>query len=231
MRTLFYNKAKWLLFLVAASFLALAFTKRLKLDKPIPKKNSFEVLKISLKSQEKKQGDKKPVITKIVPLEFKKTTQETTSKVQIKVPKVKKSVILKVDKVVQTPKKSKPQKKKFTKKVVKPTPKAIKIPLKSLKARFLGSKNKPLINYKNEVLSQPPPIYPRRAKDLMQQGTTILLIKVLANGAVGDIQVDKSSGYSLLDKASLRAVKKWRFKNNKYRSSRWVRIPMQFLIK
>jgi protein TonB len=39
----------------------------------------------------------------------------------------------------------------------------------------------------------------------------MLLVEVLANGRVGEVEVEDSSGYELLDDAAVRAVRRWRF--------------------
>jgi protein TonB len=57
----------------------------------------------------------------------------------------------------------------------------------------------------------PPPHYPRVAHRLGQEGVVQLRIEVAANGRVIDVTVQESSGYRLLDKAALDAVREWRF--------------------
>ncbi len=57
----------------------------------------------------------------------------------------------------------------------------------------------------------PPPQYPVLARRRGWQGTVHLSVLVLANGRVGDITIEKSSGYPLLDKTALRAVTRYRF--------------------
>jgi protein TonB len=57
----------------------------------------------------------------------------------------------------------------------------------------------------------PAPQYPILARRRGWQGTVLLTVWVLENGRVGDISIKKSSGYSLLDKAALRAVSRYRF--------------------
>ncbi|MEA3231792.1 MAG: energy transducer TonB, partial [Thermodesulfobacteriota bacterium] len=57
----------------------------------------------------------------------------------------------------------------------------------------------------------PPPQYPVLARRRGWQGTVHLSVLVLANGRVGDITIEKSSGYPLLDKTALKAVTRYRF--------------------
>lgn len=58
----------------------------------------------------------------------------------------------------------------------------------------------------------PPPDYPRRARQLGFEGTVLIDVKVNSNGGVDEAAIAASSGYSMLDEAALLAVKQWRFK-------------------
>jgi protein TonB len=59
-------------------------------------------------------------------------------------------------------------------------------------------------------LSQPE--YPPAARRLGQEGTVTLLIYVLADGRVGEVKVEKSSGFPKLDEAAATHAKRsWRF--------------------
>ena len=57
----------------------------------------------------------------------------------------------------------------------------------------------------------PKPRYPRAAKDHGWEGTTILRIEVGPEGDPGRIEIVQSSGYSILDEASVEAVRLWKF--------------------
>ncbi|GBG58104.1 hypothetical protein SPFL3102_01824 [Sporomusaceae bacterium FL31] len=61
------------------------------------------------------------------------------------------------------------------------------------------------------ILSKVEPSYPSNARNAGQEGTVVLRIQVMENGRPGDIDVDNSSGYDVLDSAAIAAVKKWRF--------------------
>lgn len=63
--------------------------------------------------------------------------------------------------------------------------------------------------------SNPPPKYPRMARRKKYQGVVILDVLVNQNGGVGDIRIFRSSGYSILDKAAINAVKGWLFEPGK----------------
>lgn len=60
-------------------------------------------------------------------------------------------------------------------------------------------------------LSNPPPEYPEVARELGQEGTVLLQVKVSASGLVLQVSVHRSSGYSSLDAAAINAVRRWKF--------------------
>ncbi|MCG6533126.1 MAG: energy transducer TonB [Syntrophales bacterium LBB04] len=55
------------------------------------------------------------------------------------------------------------------------------------------------------------PYYPASAREQGWQGTALLKVLVLKNGTVGSLEIKRSSGYSLLDRSALKAVKDWKF--------------------
>ena len=78
-----------------------------------------------------------------------------------------------------------------------------------------------------------PPVYPRRALDLGQEGTVTLHARVAPDGLPGELKVVESSGYRLLDLAALAAVKTWEFEPARADGSTvasWVRVPVRFVI-
>lgn len=80
---------------------------------------------------------------------------------------------------------------------------------------------------------QTPPIYPRRAFELGQEGTVMLHAKVMPTGIPRELKIAESSGYRLLDMAALEAVKQWEFEPtiiNGNASPSWVRVPVRFVI-
>ena len=59
-------------------------------------------------------------------------------------------------------------------------------------------------------------------------------MEVLETGEVGGIEVANSSGFDLLDEASVRAVKDWHFvpgTKNGNRVRQWVMVPIRFSLK
>lgn len=80
-------------------------------------------------------------------------------------------------------------------------------------------------------LSNPVPEYPSAARKLKLQGTTIVRVLVNPDGRAEVVQVEKSSGASVLDGAALKAVKKWLFvpaRSGNKPVSAWVDVPIRF---
>ena len=77
----------------------------------------------------------------------------------------------------------------------------------------------------------PPPEYPRRARQRNQQGKVILEVLVNSRGRVEEMEVAESSGYSILDRAAKDAVRDWVFepgrRGDKKIDTR-VRVPVRF---
>ncbi len=79
-----------------------------------------------------------------------------------------------------------------------------------------------------------PPGYPSIARRRGYEGTVLLSVKILANGAAGELSVKKSSGYSILDRAALKTVKKWKFEPASLFGipfTMWVDVPVRFELK
>ncbi len=60
-------------------------------------------------------------------------------------------------------------------------------------------------------LNNPAPLYPSAARRLRLEGTVLLRVQVSAEGAPQQIQIEQSSGSSLLDEAAINAVREWSF--------------------
>ena len=79
-------------------------------------------------------------------------------------------------------------------------------------------------------LSQPE--YPPTSRRLNQEGTVTLLIYVLADGKVGDVKIEKSSGFPKLDEAAAAHAKRaWRFvpgTENGQPAAAWGRFAVTF---
>jgi protein TonB len=61
------------------------------------------------------------------------------------------------------------------------------------------------------VFHNRPPIYPDEAAQNGQQGTVVVLIHVSPAGTTASVDLVRSSGYVLLDRAAQEAVLRWRF--------------------
>jgi len=75
------------------------------------------------------------------------------------------------------------------------------------------------------------PRYPEAARRAGAQGVTTLRVRVLENGRVGEVVVDRSAGFRDLDFAAVEAVKKWLFepaRHGKDAVSVWVMLPVKF---
>jgi len=80
-------------------------------------------------------------------------------------------------------------------------------------------------------LRNPPPVYPRLARQSGYEGTVLLKVEVLPTGRAGQIQISQSCGYPMLDREALRAIQKWRFNPAQQLGSpvsAWVELPITF---
>lgn len=85
--------------------------------------------------------------------------------------------------------------------------------------RVLGSPAEPLAlgstagaHNALQVLQSPPPAYPAQALQQRQQGEVLLRVSIDASGKVSAVEIERSSGYRLLDQAARRQVlRHWRF--------------------
>lgn len=79
-----------------------------------------------------------------------------------------------------------------------------------------------------------PPIYPKRALMLKQEGVVVLQALIDTNGDIKDVRLVTSSGYLILDKSAIDAVWKWKFEPSIIDgtpSVSWVKVPVEFMIK
>ena len=79
----------------------------------------------------------------------------------------------------------------------------------------------------------PPPLYPRLAKRLGQQGVVRLEVFVSASGTAEEVKVAIGSGHEMLDEAALETVRGWRFApglRNGQPVGMWVRVPIRFAL-
>lgn len=77
----------------------------------------------------------------------------------------------------------------------------------------------------------PKPRYPIIARRSGYEGIVLLRVWVMGSGKVGEIELERSSGYEVLDKSAIEAVKNWIFipgKRNGVSISSWVTVPIRF---
>jgi protein TonB len=75
------------------------------------------------------------------------------------------------------------------------------------------------------------PYYPAMAREQGWQGTALLKVLVLKNGSVGSLALERSSGFSILDRSALSGVKDWKFnpgQKDGQPTEMWVQIPVTF---
>lgn len=88
-------------------------------------------------------------------------------------------------------------------------------------------------DYKAEYLNNPKPPYPLVARRLGYHGKVVLRVEVLLEGRAGQIVVDSSSGYDILDNAAIQTVKTWRFAPARHLGqpvTQWFLIPVNFFL-
>lgn len=66
-------------------------------------------------------------------------------------------------------------------------------------------------NLTSNLLSSPPPTYPKSSRSKREEGTVVLRLVVGPDGRVVEISVSTSSGFPALDDAALTAVRRWRW--------------------
>lgn len=77
----------------------------------------------------------------------------------------------------------------------------------------------------------PPPVYPRVARQRRWQGTVLLEVLVSDEGLPQDIRIVASSGHEVLDRAAEKAVAGWLFapgRRNDVPEAMLVRVPVRF---
>jgi protein TonB len=76
-----------------------------------------------------------------------------------------------------------------------------------------------------------PPVYPSRAIELNQQGEALVRVRLDPDGSAAEILLWRGSGFALLDRAALTAVRGWHFlpaMRDGRPVAAWVEIPVRF---
>ena len=80
-------------------------------------------------------------------------------------------------------------------------------------------------------LKNPKPVYPSAARRRGMQGLVLLSIRVNKKGFVENVNIEKTSGFRVLDQSAVNSVTKWQFvpakKENEFISS-VVEVPIRF---
>ncbi len=77
------------------------------------------------------------------------------------------------------------------------------------------------------------PVYPAQDVRLGNEGTVMLSVYVLANGAVGEVRLLETSGFPRLDASALSEARRWRFKpgtEDGKPAAMWKQLPITFRI-
>lgn len=80
----------------------------------------------------------------------------------------------------------------------------------------------------------PPPKYPRLARHRGLEGVVLLEALIDISGKVADLRIFTSSGHPVLDRAALKAVRRWRFTPGTIGGrgqEMWVKVPIRFQLK
>ena len=75
------------------------------------------------------------------------------------------------------------------------------------------------------------PVYPSSDIRMGNQGTVLLSIQVLESGRVGEVRIEKSSGFQRLDDSALREARRWRFRpgtRDGVPVVMWKQLPVTF---
>ena len=89
----------------------------------------------------------------------------------------------------------------------------------------LSSQARPLGGY------QVKPRYPESARLAGAEGVTLIKLRILENGKVGEILIEESAGHPDLDIAAVEAVKKWQFepaRRGEKPVAVWMLLPVKF---
>jgi protein TonB len=91
-----------------------------------------------------------------------------------------------------------------------------------------------VVENKPQYQETPKPAYPALARRMGYQGTVELELLVAVEGTVGAARLVRSSGYTLLDSAALKAVRVWRFEpgtRDGQQVAMWIKVPVNFSLR
>ncbi len=103
----------------------------------------------------------------------------------------------------------------------------------AIAGRPTGSLSAPGANAYPLYRENMPPVYPEIARVRGYEGVVLVYAEILPDGRVGNMKIRKSSGYAILDKSAVEAVKPWKFeparKSGKPMTV-WVELPIKFVL-
>jgi protein TonB len=79
-----------------------------------------------------------------------------------------------------------------------------------------------------------PPAYPARARELGQEGEVLLDARLDPEGIPQEVVVRRSSGFEMLDRAAIAAVRRWLFEPGRRGGTpvaAWVQVPVRFALR
>lgn len=88
-------------------------------------------------------------------------------------------------------------------------------------------------HYKTGSINNPHPPYPILARKKGWQGSLTLEVSINKLGIVEEVEINKSSGYSILDNTSKKTIKEWKFRpavKNGVNTSDKLFIPIRFVL-
>ncbi len=86
-------------------------------------------------------------------------------------------------------------------------------------------------DYRADYLNNLRPPYPLVARRMGYQGKVVLNVEVLAEGRAGEVKLQTSSGFGILDDAALRTVTTWKFSPaTRFGQpiTQWFLVPIKF---
>ena len=122
--------------------------------------------------------------------------------------------------------------KRTTKTVQKPTPKVAAVATSSTPSPKKPTAI-PIVSEAAAVGKRVTPKYPKTALRMKQEGEVLLRVLISETGKRLAIKTHKPSQYASLNRAAIKAVKKWTFKpykTNGHATKSWVEIPIEFRI-
>jgi periplasmic protein TonB len=91
--------------------------------------------------------------------------------------------------------------------------------------------DEPITNARIKYSPETP--YPAVSRIRDEQGTVLVKVMISPYGTVGDVQIEKSSGFPRLDDAALKAVRGWKFvpaSRGSQAIATWVIVPVKFVL-